>query len=59
MTTNLSKHSMKSTGYVKWVEALVVVTVEYWPNSSRPRSKAHGHDPTMLWLGRAEGFQGF
>ena len=27
MTTNLSKHSMKSMGCVKWDEALVVVTV--------------------------------
>ena len=32
MTTNLSKHSMKSMGYVKWAEALVMVTVEYWPS---------------------------
>ena len=53
MTTILSKHSMKSMGYVKWAEALVMVMVAHWPTSSRPRSKAHGHDPTMLWLGRA------
>ena len=53
MTTNLSKHSMKSMGYVKWAEALVMVTVEHWPRSYRSRAKAQGQDPTMLWLGRA------
>ena len=59
MTTNLSKHFMKSMGYVKWAEALVMVTVEHWPRSYRSRAKAQGHDPTVLGLGRAEGFQGF
>ena len=33
MTTILSKHSMRSMGYVKWAEALVVVMVEHWPRS--------------------------
>ena len=53
MTTILSKHSMKSMGYVKWAEALVMVTVEHWPRSYRSRAKAQGQDPTMLWLGKA------
>ena len=53
MTTNLSKHSMKSMGYVKWAEALVMDVVEHWPRSYRSRAKAQGQDPTMLWLGRA------
>ena len=59
MTTILSKHSMKSMGYVTWAKALVMVTVEYWPRSYRSRAKAQGHNPTMLWLGRAQWFQGF
>ena len=53
MTTILSEHSMKSMGYVKWAEALVMVKVEYCPRSYRSRAKAQGQDPTMLWLGRA------
>jgi len=53
MTTNLSKNSMKSMEYAEWAGVLVVVSIEHWQRSSRPRAKARGHDPTMLWFGGA------